>query len=200
MEPSVKAAMLKSSHTMTATQNPFLNQQPTQPTQPSAPATPTTPNRGTVRRVHSGGSLSIESPCPQRLFTDRFHTSGRAIGAAFAETSSPEHPSATVGRGAPNVGHATRMSVADFASSIPILPRPKSRAQGNTVFSESGVSSGKATVKGGKNGLLHMQIVGTLNGTSSLQLDVEVVKKLRLLLRNESARYACSVLRAPILC
>lgn len=181
MESSVKAAMLKSSHTMTISQNPFV-----QSNQPSTP-----PAHGTVRRVHSGGSISIGSPSPQRLFTDRFHTSGRTLGSAFAETSSPEHPSsATVGRGP--AGHATRMSVVDFASSIPILPRPKSRAQGNTVFSENAASSGKATVKGGKGNkdVLHMQIVAALNGTSSLQLDVEVVKKLRLLLRNESARYA----------
>jgi hypothetical protein len=66
--------------------------------------------------------------------------------------------------------------------SVDLVPqRPKSR------------SGGLATTELGKNGtqraaLSPVQIVSVLTAKSSLELDVDVVKKLRLLLRNEAAR------------
>lgn len=62
------------------------------------------------------------------------------------------------------------------------LARPKSRGAGDGP-------SKSAKDKGVSKTLSPVQFVSQLTSTSSLTLSVEVVKKLRLLLRNESARF-----------
>lgn len=152
MESSVKAAMLKSSQVLALG---------------VAPASPPPTPRG-MRRVHSGSSLSIESPRPQRASVDRYQTAGHAHGAAlFDAVGSQTH-------------HARGMSFD--------MPRPKSRAQGNTVFLDNVVASKPAKDKSTIKVMSSVQFVSILTGSSSIQLDVDIIKKLRLLLRNESAR------------
>jgi len=164
MEPSVKAAMLKSSHVLSPT------------------ATPPAPSRG-LRRVQSGSSLDIESSPHKGAVPDHHHhhhpTSSGATppGAQFfgprdATTTAAAH-------------HSRGVSV-----DVVVPPRrPKSR----TGFSASGGGApdlgiaAAATAARGK-AFSPLQFVSLLTGKSSLELEVDVVKKLRLLLRNEAAR------------
>lgn len=159
MESSVKAAMLKSSQVLALG---------------VAPASPPPTPRG-MRRVHSGSSLSIESPRPQRASVDRYQTAGHAHGAAlFDAVGSQTH-------------HARGMSFD--------MPRPKSRAQGNTVFLDNVVASKPAKDKSTIKVMSSVQFVSILTGSSSIQLDVDIIKKLRLLLRNESASWSQDFLK-----
>jgi hypothetical protein len=69
------------------------------------------------------------------------------------------------------------------------LARPKSRGAG---LPDGPVKGGKE--KGSTKNLSPVQFVSHLTGTSSISLSVEVVKKLRLMLRNEAARCVCFIL------
>ncbi len=156
--------MLKSSHVLSPT------------------ATPPAPSRG-LRRVQSGSSLDIESSPHKGAVPDHHHhhhpTSSGATppGAQFfgprdATTTAAAH-------------HSRGVSV-----DVVVPPRrPKSR----TGFSASGGGApdlgiaAAATAARGK-AFSPLQFVSLLTGKSSLELEVDVVKKLRLLLRNEAAR------------
>ena len=156
--------MLKSSHVLSPT------------------ATPPAPSRG-LRRVQSGSSLDIESSPHKGAVPDHHHhhhpTSSGATppGAQFfgprdATTTAAAH-------------HSRGVSV-----DVVVPPRrPKSR----TGFSASGGGApdlgiaAAATAARGK-AFSPVQFVSLLTGKSSLELEVDVVKKLRLLLRNEAAR------------
>ena len=158
MESSVKAAMLKSSHVLD---------------------TPPAPARG-LRRVQSGSSLNLESsphkgadlvPDPHQHRPHRHPATppGAQIGSRDATTAAAQHS-----RG--------------VSVDVVVSPqRPKSR----TGFSAAGAppDSGatSATAPRGKV-FSPVQFVSLLTGKSSLELEVDVVKKLVLLLRNESAR------------
>jgi hypothetical protein len=68
--------------------------------------------------------------------------------------------------------------------SVDLVPRrPKSRSGG---LATTDLGTGKNGTQ--RAALSPVQIVSVLTGKSSLELDVDVVKKLRLLLRNEAAR------------
>lgn len=135
MEPSVKAAMLKSSQVLVP-----------------GPAPAST--RG-LRRVQSGSSLNIDSPNK---------------GAISDYLSTPSTPD----KGAASAQHSRGVSVD--------VPRPKSR----TGFTDlAHAKDGRGAVQ---KTLSPVQFVSVLTGKSSLELEVEVVKKLCLLLRNEAAR------------
>ena len=138
MEPSVKAAMLKSSQVIMPG---------------AAPAS----TRG-LRRVQSGSSLDIESP--RKGATPDY----------FPFPSTPGDKPST-----PAAQHSRGVSVD--------VPRPKSR----TGFADLG-SHAKDGKGGAQKTLSPVQYVSVLTGKSSLELEVEVVKKLCLLLRNEAAR------------
>ncbi|KAA1467753.1 hypothetical protein DENSPDRAFT_847772 [Dentipellis sp. KUC8613] len=155
MEPSVKAAMLKSSQTLAIAVEDPASPEPTR----------------RLRRVQSGSSISIESPRPQRsaVQLERYQTAGRPLGA-------------------PNFG-------ADD-SAIHYSPRPKSRAQGDGAYPEGGPGPKSAKDKGSMNRLSSTQFVSILTGRSSVELDVDIVKKLRIMLRNEPASWTQEFLKS----
>ena len=170
MEPSVKAAMLKSSHVLSPT------------------ATPPAPSRG-LRRVQSGSSLDIESS-PHKgagAVPDHHHHHHSTSSGATppgAQFFGPRDATTTAAAAA--AAHHSRGVSVDV-----VVPsrRPKSR----TGFSASGGGApdlgiaAAATAARGK-AFSPVQFVSLLTGKSSLELEVDVVKKLRLLLRNEAAR------------
>ncbi|KAI0264348.1 armadillo-type protein [Gloeopeniophorella convolvens] len=141
MEPSVKAAMLKSSQVIT-------------------PAATIGTTRG-LRRVQSGSSLDIESP---RKGAAPEYYPATAVGDRFADVHS---------------GHSAQHS---RGVSVDVT-RPKSR-------------NGHADGRGTQRVLSPVQFVSLFTGTSSIELEVDIVKKLRLLLRNESASWSQEFLKA----
>jgi len=155
MEPTVKAAMLKSSHVLA----------------PAATATAPAPTTRGLRRVQSGSSISIESP---------LNGSAAVLG----------HPQTANGATMPDARYGPSAATATTASaihhsrgvSIDAPRRPKSRSG----FTTSATDLNSSTVRG--KAFSPVQIVSLLTGKSSLELEVDVVKKLRLLLRNEAAR------------
>ena len=140
---------------------------------PAATATAPASARG-LRRVQSGSSINIELPPlkgaaaalnPNYHHTAKGTTSPDAQGGPIGATAS----STSVG----GVHHSRGVSV-DVASP----QRPKSRSG----FTTSAAADARGKV------LSPLQFVSLLTGKSSLELEVDVVKKLRLLLRNEAAR------------
>ena len=147
MEPSVKAAMLKSSKTIANVQQPQTT-------------------RG-LRRAHSIESLELPKPGKKSADYDNLYhkTAGRAAVNPVSDDDSARP--ATRSRG----------------KSIDI-PRPKSRAGGKSV--DEGV---KGKDKKAGNSWTPSRFCTILDTTPSTTLDIEIVKKLRLHLRNESTRY-----------
>jgi hypothetical protein len=156
--------MLKSSHALTF--NP-----------PSPPPTPRT-----LRKAHSSDSLA--SPRPQNASTEtEFSRSpyaggfipGSALGSqgSMSVTALGILPYAT--------GSHTRGVSVDVS-------RTTSRVQAPPVvpseFTTGKLNKDKALAKS----ISPARFCSILTGTSSTQLELETVKKLRLLLRNESAR------------
>ncbi|KAI9439764.1 armadillo-type protein [Lactarius indigo] len=140
MEPSVKAAMLKSSQVIVPSAAPGTSR--------------------SLRRVQSGSSLDIESP-RKGAISDYYPSPAQAVQSAAA------------------LQHSRGVSV-DVA-------RPKSR----TGFTDARDGKGAA-----QKTLSPVQFVSVLTGKSSLELEVDVVKKLRLLLRNEAASWSQDFLKA----
>ncbi|RDB25943.1 hypothetical protein Hypma_006681 [Hypsizygus marmoreus] len=169
MDATVKAAMLKSSQTMS------LN-----PPQPASP--PATPRPKALRRVHS--TESLDSPRFSHPYIDDDHIepprppfAGGQVSALSSVRGSPTPRKSS--------GHTRGIS---FDTSHMF-----SRSQVNLSASASTVdlSAGKL----GKDKTFAKnpsptKFFSILSGTSSTQLDVEDIKKLRLLLRNESASWS----------
>lgn len=134
---------------------------------PAATATAPVPTRG-LRRVQSGSS--IESPLKgSAAVLDHPHT---ANGATTPDA-----------RGGPSAVTATTTSAHHSRGvSIDAPRRPKSRSGFTTSAADLNSSTARGKV------FSPVQIVSLLTGKSSLELEVDVVKKLRLLLRNETAR------------
>lgn len=149
----MKAAMLKSSHTL-------------------ALKAPNSPPRG-FRKSHSSESLSSPRARPVDNEYDVFHnpTIGRVPPLQLAGTST-SRPFSTA-------GHARGVSL---------------NLRKNAFASQSAVSLALSTKdsskdkKESKTAAQASRWCTILNSTSTTQLDVETVKKLRLLLRNEAAR------------
>ncbi|KAH8100969.1 armadillo-type protein [Cristinia sonorae] len=154
MEPSVKAAMLKSSKTL-AVAKPV-----------SPPRTP----KG-LRKAYSSESL-VSSPRPQyvQLMDDHDLFRPPQISAYGMDTAgssnSPSRSFATHGRGTSM--DARRDPVAQRKTPATVSTRSKDDKTKNGPNAPS-------------------RFCNALTSNSSLHLDVEVVKKLRLLLRNEPA-------------
>jgi hypothetical protein len=138
---------------------------------PAATATAPAPTRG-LRRVQSGSSINIELPKGAVAVLDhRHHHTAKGATPPDAQ-GGPSGATAT----ATSAHHSRGVSV-DVASP----QRPKSRA---------GFATAIAAPDSAARGKVYspLQIVSQLTGKSSLELEVDVVKKLRLLLRNEAAR------------
>jgi len=171
MESTVKAAMLKSST--------ILAKQP-RDTTPILPHTP----RGTLRRavsIESIGSPLRNNNADQDVFEPPCRPFAGQVSAHH-----PPYPSAS----------STRKASSNHTRGLSFdAQRLFSRSQVNLATDSSAdltLGSGPLSVKD-KGTLRSKNISPTkfcsiLTGTSSLQLDVDDIKKLRLLLRNESAR------------
>lgn len=144
MESAVKAAMLKSSKTITNTQT----------------------TRG-LRRAHSIESL--ESPKPAKRPVDHDNLYHKTAGRATATPAFDNDPA--------------RPETRSRGKSID-AQRPKSRVRGKSA--DEGIK-GKDKKIG--NSWTSSRFCTILDTTPSATLEVEIVKKLRLHLRNESARY-----------
>ncbi|KAJ7067210.1 armadillo-type protein [Mycena amicta] len=174
MESNVKAAMLKSSQTMSLA--PLL----------PLPTAPLTPRAATLRRTRS--TESMDSPRRQADASLLEDLAPPRAPALFTESSS-----SSSGSGSPRKasGHS-RGSSFDASKLL-------SRSQVNLPLSASVVdlTAGGKTSKeraGAKDkakdkNLAPRRFFSILSGMSSTQLDIESVKKLRLMLRNESASW-----------
>lgn len=170
MDATVKAAMLKSSQTM------VLNPKPVSP--------PVTPRSGALRRAHSSETLS--SP---RVTTEYEELEPPQAPFAGGQVSA-HHPSSISGSPTPRKSSHSRGLSFD-------APRIFSRSQVHLPASTSTLDltapnkQTKEKFTATKN-ITPTKFFSILSGTSSTQLDVEDIKKLRLLLRNESARQVYS--------
>ena len=171
MDSSVKAAMLKSSQTMAIAPAP----------EPSPPSTPRSKNG--LRRAHSSDSLN--TPRHPTLASLAADDSGELPypGISAAHVSAHQSPYLSSPQRKAS-GHARGMS---FDGT-----RLFSKSQVNLVASSSTLDltaggAGKASKGAVTKNLSPTKFCSLLTSTSSTQLDVEDLKKLRLLLRNESA-------------
>ncbi|KAG6856907.1 hypothetical protein H0H87_012489 [Tephrocybe sp. NHM501043] len=168
MDSTVKAAMIKSSQTMTV--NPL-----------NAPAPPTPRSVG-LRRVYSIESLNSPRPPKPYIDHDSFEPprppfAGGQVSAVHGSPA-PRRPS-THSRGLSfDTQRMFSRSQVNLASSS-TLDLAGSGKQGKEKF----------TAAAAKN-LSPTKFFSILSGTSSTQLDVEDIKKLRLLLRNETATWS----------
>ena len=170
MDATVKAAMLKSSQVMTT--NPS-----------TAVAAPSTPR--TVRKARSIESIASPHAPLSTMGSDSQPRRGGLWGSAFAGKSTTDlHASDTsdksYGRGA------------SFDATQTL-----SRAHAPVIPVELVSSKSKEKVLG--KGMTPVKFCSILASSSSTTLDVEVVKKLRLMLRNEAARYPCCFTGKPVL-
>ena len=157
MEPSVKAAMLKSSRVLAV----------------AKPASPPRTPRG-LRKAYSSESL-VSSPRPQskQLMDDYdlFRPPQMSSYALDSPAGTPSSPGRSL------VGHSRGMSV-----DAKIYAQQKTAGPSNGPMSKPKDKAAKSSVNA------PARFCNLLTSTSSAQLDVEIIKKLRLLLRNEPAR------------
>lgn len=163
MDSNVKAAMLRSSHTI----------------QRNAPAVLATPkkNSSTLRKTRS--SESIASPPQANIaydFPEPPKTAGRFFGLAMKSTASLAHYSDGESG---NEAQCASVDIPRSSSKIHLPVASKSETAGARSH------KGKTSKDLSPDRFAHL-----LSDSSSLTLDVEIVKKLRLLLRNEPARYS----------
>lgn len=148
----------------------------------SPPQPPATPPRGTgLRRVHSTESLS--SPRPAFLNDVENKPPPPSAGAYVSAHNSPY------------ASNRSRQASGHFRGAS-LFSRSQSNLGSNLASMSNLDLAGSlkptkdktATVKQ----LSPMRFCSILQGQSSLHIDVEDIKKLRLMLRNESARYVLS--------
>ncbi len=178
MDASVKAAMLKSSRTMVNT--------PATAELLVRPATPQ-PKKG-LRRAHSSDSLNTpRQPTLATLAVEESKKLAYPHSLSVAPVSAHNSPYlASPQRKAS--GHSRGFSFD--------IPRISSKSQVDLAASSSTfdpasgqkLNKDKLKDKGPAKNLSPMRFCSLLLGASTLHLEVEDVKKLRLLLRNESAR------------
>ncbi|KAJ7852060.1 armadillo-type protein [Mycena olivaceomarginata] len=179
MESTVKAAMLKSSQTMALAPLPLplaASQEP-----------PLTPRSAALRRTRSTESLDsprhasmeYQPPRAPALFGESARSGGASsVGPAAA---SPSRKSS---------GHARGTSFDTmrlFSQSQVHLPASVSVVDLTGKAPKERGAAGKEKVA---KDISPTRFFSILSGTSSTQLDIENVKKLRLLLRNESASWS----------
>ncbi|KAF9223697.1 hypothetical protein BS17DRAFT_781078 [Gyrodon lividus] len=167
MDATVKAAMLKSSHVLTAN--------------PSA-ATTAPSTRRTVRKARSIESMT--SPHAQLSTTDYDNQPRRGglWGSALAGKSTTDL-------------HAIDSSDKSHSRGAPFdAARTLSRVQAPVTPGE--LISSKSREKAPGKGITPVKFCSILSSSSSTTLDVEAVKKLRLMLRNETASWTEEFLRS----
>ncbi|KAF5337944.1 hypothetical protein D9758_013127 [Tetrapyrgos nigripes] len=178
MDNSVKAAMLKSSQGMT------LNLKSTN-------SPPMTPRSSALRRTRS-----IESLDSPRVYKNSIDSDLLPPRPPFAANQlSSQHSSSVTSSSPRKASHSRGISLGTgFMSRSQVnLNASSSVLDLNTLGKqpkekEKGPSTGSRT-------LSPQSFVSLLQGTSSTDLDIESVKKLRLLLRNESANWTQDFLR-----
>ncbi|KAJ7158488.1 armadillo-type protein [Mycena filopes] len=180
MESTVKAAMLKSSQTMTLAPLPLPL-----PTTRGTP--PLTPRSTALRRTRS--TESLDSPRHSKASAEFEYALPRApalFGESVAQGSSSGSPSRKAS-GSHSRGtsfDATRL----LSRSQVHLPVSASVVDLTSKGSKDrGAAAGKEKVA---KDISPTRFFSILSGTSSTHLDIETVKKLRLLLRNESASWS----------
>jgi hypothetical protein len=137
---------------------------------PAATASVPAPAARGLRRVQSGSSINIEFPLKGSAAVLDHHAAKKATPPDAQ--GGPSGATATTAA----YSHSRGVSV-DVVSP----QRPKSRS-GFVAGADSTGNTARGKV------LSPLQFVSLLTGKSSLELEVDVVKKLRLLLRNEAAR------------
>lgn len=163
MDSTVKAAMLKSSQVLTLA--------PTAP--PSPPPTPRT-----LRKAHSSDSLaSPRAQNPSQFDLHRPQIGTFLPGAALGSNGS----SSVVGLNAFGIIMGTHGRGQSFD-----VGRTTAMGQNSPVIPSE--FANRQLVKDKALAISPSRFCSILTGTSSTQLEVETIKKLRLLLRNESAR------------
>lgn len=180
MDSNVKAAMIKSSQTLAA--NPKLSLVP--PSNPRSLGLRKARSTESLDSTHfSGGVYDFSDPPP--------HTAGSSMATAVADSPrvSAHHPSSVARPRSPrkSSNHTRGVSID--------VPRLFSRSQVQLPLSTSQVDLPTSNqFKHGKDrnttsgkSISPTKFVSILTGSSSLELDIELIKKLRLLLRNESA-------------
>ncbi|KAJ4477395.1 armadillo-type protein [Lentinula aciculospora] len=177
MDSSVKAAMLKSSQGMS------LNIKSAFPVIPEMPLTPKTM---TLRRTRS--TETLESPRPAKPTLDYEFRPPKAP-FAFSEQSSRSASSTASPR---KSSHSRGISLGTG-----IMSRSQVNLLGNgSTLDLTSSKSGKEKGPGSSRIISPTKSISILAGVSSIELDVEQVKKLRLLLRNESASWTEEFLRS----
>ena len=173
MDASVKAAMIKSSQTLATTPVVGL----------SEPITPLA--NKSLRRAHSIESLSPRHPTLASLaaeYSDASHTAGFSVAHVSAH-----HSPYLASQSKTSSGHPRGKSFD--------APRLFSKSQVNLTQSSSTLDLTGGGKQGKEKGAVVTKNISPtmfcsiLTSTSSTQLDVEDLKKLRLLLRNEVASY-----------
>ncbi|KAF7332258.1 Drf-GBD domain-containing protein [Mycena kentingensis (nom. inval.)] len=178
MEHNVKAAMLKSSQTMSLVPPPSRTPLP-------LPVAPLTPRAASLRRTRS--TESMDSP--------RRHAGEATMLDDLAPPRAPAlfSESSSSGPGSPRKtsGHArgTSFDASRFLSrsqvNLPLSTSVVDLTGGGKPSKEFKAAKDKVKDKN----LAPRRFFSILSGTSSTQLDIENVKKLRLMLRNESASW-----------
>ncbi|KAJ3732530.1 armadillo-type protein [Lentinula guzmanii] len=172
MDSSVKAAMLKSSQGMSLS---------IKSTFPVIPEMPLTPQPMTLRRTRSIDTL--ESPRPTKPSLD-YELRPPIAPFAYSEHSSRS----TSSTGSPRKSSHSR----GISLGTGIMSRSQVNLLGNgSTFDllSTGSKPGKEKGLASSKTISPTKSVSMLAGTSSTELDVEQVKKLRLLLRNESTSW-----------
>lgn len=185
MDSTVKAQMLRSSQ--------FIN--PLSVSHATNDSHNTTPRKApkSLRKTKSSDSVtspraSLQQNVPECYdFPQPPRTTGRFLGAAMrssislGRSSDDEFTNSSRANGsvAASKQHIRGMS---YDPSKTHLPQVSSKGDG-----------GKKTQKGWAKDMAPSKYTNILMGTSSLDLDIEIVKKLRLLLRNESAKLVLSI-------
>ncbi|KAF8492619.1 armadillo-type protein [Russula emetica] len=142
---------------------------------PAATATAPAPTRS-LRRVQSGSSIELPLKGSAAVLDHPYTTNGATMPDARGGLSAVTATTSGI--------HHSR------GVSIDVPRRPKSRSG----FATSAADLNSTTARG--KVFSPVQIVSLLTGKSSLELEVDVVKKLRLLLRNESASWSQDFLKA----
>ncbi|TRM64293.1 armadillo-type protein [Schizophyllum amplum] len=170
MDATVKAAMVKSSHTLA------IRPRAT----PSSP--PLTPRGASLRRAHSIESLSS----PQRP--------GRSdIEDIFTPPTAPYmHMNASPSRGGNTHSRGKSFDTSRIFSKSQVN---LASASGSTVDLTTAGKVNKDKAAGVAKAQNPNRFLSILLGSSSTELDIESVKKLRLMLRNESAGWTQEFLK-----
>ncbi|KAJ7707408.1 armadillo-type protein [Mycena rosella] len=170
MESTVKAAMLKSSQTMALPPLP-------PPLAPARSTPPLTPRSAALRRTRS--TESLDSP---RHVKPALEYAAPRAPALFGEPSS--------NRKASSHSRGTSFDASRLLSRSQVhLPISASTVDLTSKGSSKDRNAAAGKDKSAKD-ISPMRFFSILSGTSSTQLDIENVKKLRLLLRNESASWS----------